>query len=1185
MPSGIIDGQPVDQANSNPAWIAANGDDEALGKIKLNDQDLSLVSGPAIDNIQREHNSSASFLGKAINAIKNLLPSWTSDQGFVANQDVYTRVDGISNKFKTVGGHSHNPLVAGDGSEIQAASIGAVRLAALIQQGVNIIGATGTSSNISAQFALKNPSNAQTVKGVVVNAPQNMVVLRQAVGANQGDSFLDGAGNIVYGRVTEAAGVWTLSFYSLVGAVETAFNFAAPTDIGFYYQEIFNPLTDGPVYNAALFIPSDNTTADVVDASPTQRGVVSTGAQSFAGDKTMQGSLELQSKLLASNQANNQSGTNVTLTVPLAPIVLLTNAGLVSVSNIAPPLAGQLFVLINKTGGDVVLNNLNVAAGDIITGTGSNYTLKNNSSVLMTYDFTNSRWSLSGATPAILATVFGSTPNANGYSYNVATGAFELQPASASFAGGVNTLGQEFAGEKRFITGVAFQVGTDSTTTGSDQTIDGGTVGVLKLTNVGLVSVNLIQRFNDTAKLLVLMNSTGVAIILKNLVGTETGTAKQIRTGTSVDLSVADGAAVILVYDEVSDKWQVVGGSGSGSTSSGINYLSTFTPAITKNTVAATTPDLTFVSGGTNITFALSGVLPLRGADSWVLTKDAANRQGEQVILPWTLERADVAKVLRNICDYAVASGTYADGDVGVYVAFYNGASWALVNNTPINILNSALPSEIYQTEFQTNGTTTNTLYRLILHIQSTSALAYSLKFDNFQLGPNPRILTGLIVDEKLYVPATTQGFGVPTGFELFQSMVGEKLKVRGRFTLGVTTAVTARLDLPTGFVIKSGINNSNVGTFARGGAHTNKGGFVLAGGGSGFVNFTTSDVIGSTVADSTSNADGTAVGNSGEIIFIEFEVPIQGAGSSQIVDDGFASRSIGFAASINTAPAIGFGAFANVPFNVIEDDTVAGWNGTQYVVKSAGRYAMKAALQPALASWTLGRYIIIAIYRNNVQLRTKAIYIQFTGVQDPNAIEIADLDIPCVAGDLLEIRTITNEAAGRLITVAPAENYVSIIKNQTQNQVVAADKTNAVYKTAAGQSIPDSSLTIVDFETPEIASNSGLVTVGAAWKFTANEAADFDVSAFLAFSNGGGWAAADNAEVHLFKNGSSFALLSFVGGQATHTNFVGLPCSTRQVSLLVGEYIDIRVQQQSGAALSLIASLAYNWVSIKKVK
>lgn len=968
---GIVNGQPVDENYTNPAFVDANEDDGTLAKMFLDDQDPSLVSGDRVDNTQRELNAFSSFVGKVLNTVKNILPTWATSEGFLSTDSLYARTDKLSSKFPSATGHAHNPATAGDGGEIQASYLGGVKLRALIQQGVNIIGATGVSSDISLQFTLKNPSSNQTTKGVPINTPYNMVALRQASGANQGDSFYDGSGNLVYGRITFAAGVWTLSFYVLISGTETAYSFASPTDISFYYQEIFNPLTEGPVYDPAFFIPSENTTADVIDASATQSGKVNTTTQQFAGNKEFLGDTKLTGKLLAGLQSNNQSGTNVTLTVPLAPIVLLTNAGLVSIANITPPLAGQVAVLINKTGGDVLLNNANASAGDIITGTGANFTIKNNACVAIAYDFTNSRWHITGAAAQIVAQAFGTTPNANGFTYDVTTGAFQLQPADATNAGGINILSQEIMGEKRFIRGIAFQVGIDSSTTGSGQTIDGGTVGVLKVTNAGLTSVALINRLNDTAKLLVLINTTGAAIQILNLTGTETGLAKQIRTGTNGDLTLNSGASIILVYDEDSDKWQVIGGTGSGSGSGSVNFISNgdaesspTSPFIPYADAAASRP-VDGTGGSPSVTTSTTTTNPLSGTRSILLTKPAGNLQGQGWSAPLTTDIASKAKMLRVKMKYILNSGTFvagqnvptpSDSDVIMYI--YDITNSRLIEPSNIRLLsNSSTISDEYQAEFQTSPDSIN--YRLIAHIATTTASAFELKVE-VEAAPNQYIFGAPLSDEQLFTPPTSQGLGTLTGVELYQTRVGDKLRVRGKVVLGTTTAVEARIGLPAGLSIKSGVAKWNAGTFARGGtgATSNKGGFMLGVGGNSYINFSSTDVIGGGSVDPNNIAVGTAVGNSGETLLIEFEVPIQGWSSSVQMSDSADTRVLALRARRTAgATAIANSTEVQLNYDIVSNDTHGAYNSVTgvYTVLTAGFLAVAAKINYAPAAGASG--------------------------------------------------------------------------------------------------------------------------------------------------------------------------------------------------------------------------------------
>lgn len=67
--------------------------------------------------------------------------------------------------------------------------------------------------------------------GVYTQAPQNKVYLREKAG---GKAIADGTAqnNQVYARLTELAGVWTLSFFTAPNGVETAFNFTGHADLG-----------------------------------------------------------------------------------------------------------------------------------------------------------------------------------------------------------------------------------------------------------------------------------------------------------------------------------------------------------------------------------------------------------------------------------------------------------------------------------------------------------------------------------------------------------------------------------------------------------------------------------------------------------------------------------------------------------------------------------------------------------------------------------------------------------------------------------------------------------------------------------------------------------------------------------------------------------------------------------------
>lgn len=99
----------------------------------------------------------------------------------------------------------------------------------------------------------------------------------------------------------------------------------------------------------------------------------------------------------------------------------------------------------------------------------------------------------------------------------------------------------------------------DSTTTGSLQSLT-PTATILKVTNASLVSIQNIVPYSGL--LLMLINDTGVSIVIKNNSG---GTAaNRIITGTADDLDLADQASLWLAYDTDELRFRVIGGSGAG---------------------------------------------------------------------------------------------------------------------------------------------------------------------------------------------------------------------------------------------------------------------------------------------------------------------------------------------------------------------------------------------------------------------------------------------------------------------------------------------------------------------------------------------------------------------------------------------------------------------------------------------
>lgn len=140
-------------------------------------------------------------------------------------------------------------------------------------------------------------------------------------------------------------------------------------------------------------------------------------------------------------------------------------------------------------------------------------------------------------------------------------------------------------------------------------------------------------------------------------------------------------------------------------------------------------------------------------------------------------------------------------------------------------------------------------------------------------------------------------------------------------------------------------------------------------------------------------------------------------------------------------------------------------------------------------------------------------------------------------------------------------------------------------YSTAAGQSIPNSALTIVNYGTQEVSSGNGIVvTTGAAWVATIAYAGLYTVTARVMLDTGGAWATGEEASLLLYVNGAYHTLLSIGTNFAAGTTYI-FAGGSALVSLAAGDTLNIRASQASGAAVALFAGAVQNNVSIYQVR
>lgn len=126
--------------------------------------------------------------------------------------------------------------------------------------------------------------------------------------------------------------------------------------------------------------------------------ILTTGTtQSITGEKTFN-NININAELMAVETVDSSStGNNAVVPSPTINI-RLTNASLLSIANIDNVHDGKIIIITNKTGNSVVIKNDSggTASKRILTGTGSNLTLADDASLLLSYCATGNHWQVIG---------------------------------------------------------------------------------------------------------------------------------------------------------------------------------------------------------------------------------------------------------------------------------------------------------------------------------------------------------------------------------------------------------------------------------------------------------------------------------------------------------------------------------------------------------------------------------------------------------------------------------------------------------------------------------------------------------------------------------------------------------------------------------------------------------------------
>ena len=531
---------------------------------------------------------------------------------------------------------------------------------------------------------------------------------------------------------------------------------------------------------------------------------------------------------LASFPSRTSSTASTTATIN-DNLVWLTFAGARTFT--LPSSAPNGLIISVGDGNTAFTNNITVnPPGGQTIGLGASYTISSNSSIIgFQFNSADSDWKVitNGSTPtfALVRNVSGSnlqiqTDAASGKSVVIAPNAsaqITVNPATSTNADvtfngtGAITL-PSGAGSAQPSVPVAGMLRYNSTTSKTEQ-YEGGAWRSLvdesttqTLTNKTLSGNTATNLITGTGTITFPTSTTDTVV---TLAATQTLTNKDIDGATASNSSritlpkatksTLDGLSrkqgtVVFASDQnkayVDNGTSLVAiGSGSSGLYSTIDFEDNSTGGISTYADAAGSTPVDGTGGSPSSTFTVNSSSPLRGTYDGLFTKSAANRQGEGFSLPITLSNADLGKTIQVIFDIKT-SANFVSGDMVFYV-------YDVTNSTLITPSQTILPtgtSSQYSVAFQA---TTGTSYRLIWHVATTSALAYTVEVDQISYTSVVRPVVAGISDWKVSSVTYSAGFGTVTNNVCEERREGDSIVFRGSLTSTSPAASIASVTIP----------------------------------------------------------------------------------------------------------------------------------------------------------------------------------------------------------------------------------------------------------------------------------------------------------------------------------------------------------------------------------------------------
>ena len=602
----------------------------------------------------------------------------------------------------------------------------------------------------------------------------------------------------------------------------------------------------------------------------------------------------------------------------------------------------------------------------------------------------------------------------------------------------------------------------------------------------------------------------------------------------------------------------ITNSSAEGSTSGWATYAD-----------AAGTAPVDGTGGSANVTWTRTTSNPLRGNASFLFTKDAANRQGQGVSYDFILSRADRAKAMQVSFDYEIPSGTYANGDLRVYV--YEAVGGVMYELAPTDIYSISV-SGTWSGVFQTGPV--NAAYRLIIHTSSTSASAYTVKFDNITLTPVLASTGTLITDWVTYpltiAGATTNPTKGTTSIDIARyRRVGDSLEFRYDYQqtgAGANGSGSYLFPIPSGLTIDLNKMSAGPGSIGVVGSAEVLSGASVYNGVVEAVSSTQLRIqVGNEVTAVTDvNSAFCGLGTASTRYSFAALVPITGWSSSQQASSDTSQRAVGAAVRIVSGSPQSIPNATNtvMVFSTVDGDKTGSYNsGTGvYTVPVAGDYKVSSQLQLNVTVASTGQFNM-RLLKNGAVVDGVEGNNPITFTSSTNNINVEWTFQNCKAGDTLSVQVFQNNGGSRGV-------YGNAIFERlaAPEQIVVSESVRVYARRISSnrQTIPNNTNTNFVYDVEDIDTHGAYNS--STGLFTAPRSGYLEYSAYVEGSS----FTANTGQVICFltKNGTSLNSangLSSIGASTQDGALV-----SGQISVVTGDSIRIQAFQNNGASRDL---------------